>query len=70
MGPQFTFKTFSDENLHEEGKEVSSSSPTAILQPTNDVCELLDLSLLGLNSLHSTKEDTPSHPDVEGLDIG
>ena len=78
MGPQFTFKTLSDEKLDEERKNVTSS-PTAILQPTNDVSELMDLSHLGLNSLLSSppcyttsrdKEDMASNPDTEGVDTG
>ena len=54
MGPQFTFKTFSHNEME---VEKDASSLTAVLQPTNDVSDMMDeVSHLSLNSIHS------SHP--------
>ena len=52
MGPQFTFKTFSEHKPDDEEGEVTS--PAAVLQPTSDMSELMGISHLGLNSIHTS----------------
>lgn len=80
MGPQFSFKTFSDDHYDQETKQNSSSS-APVLQPTYNVTELMGVSHFELNSIHANpmsnyssvnkgKGCDPSEPDIEGLNAG
>lgn len=78
MGPQFSFKTFSDD--HQDVRQNASSS-APILQPTYDVTELMGVSHFELNSIHANqmssysmttkgKGSDSNDQDTEGLNAG